>query len=111
MIEARLFSIGMGRTANPDSITQIARKADERIGQIQGIFAPLPGRMPPPEAAPPQRYAARQCAVWTYDVGWGKVASQGFPGARVSRRPVGESRGEAIVNTACKTKKNTYSSR
>ena len=51
MIEARLFSIGMGRTANPDSITQIARKADERIGQIQGIFAPLPVRTPPPVAA------------------------------------------------------------
>ncbi len=29
MIEAGLFSIGMGRTANPDSIAQIARKADE----------------------------------------------------------------------------------
>ncbi len=41
-MEGGLFSIGMGRTANPDSIAQIARKAGERIGQIKGIFASPP---------------------------------------------------------------------
>ena len=74
-----------------------------RIGHSKGILAPaLPERNPRkrpwgiPAAAchsDSQYGVARQCAAWTRRSGWLTLKPQGFPGARDSGRPVGESWG------------------
>src|SRR5215471_17512455 len=89
---------------------------DTRIGRTKALFAPLPW---PPAAgsgssraamaassalsqsptAVAHRKASRGCAAaWTYGSGARRGVAQGFPGARVSRRPVGDSLGGTIAH-------------
>jgi len=87
------------------------QRSAARIGRINGIFAPPPGRTPlvlagdhrwrrplhaPParRGSPPERPATPHRAAWTCRSGWGRLKPQGFPRARASGRPVVAGRGE-----------------
>src|SRR5262249_22620206 len=82
------------------------KKATERIGRINGIFTPPPGRTPlmfagdhcwrrplhaPParRGSPLERPAPPYHAAWTGRAGWGRLQPQGCPRARASGRAGG----------------------
>src|SRR5215475_10023395 len=87
-----------------------------RIGRTKALFAPPP--WPPAAGSGSSRAAmaassassqsptavahskaSRGCAAaWTYGSGARRGVAQGFPGARVSRRPVGDSLGGTIAH-------------
>jgi hypothetical protein len=56
----------------------------------------------------PQQGVARPGAVWTGGLGCVRLRTQGFPGARASGRPVGESGGGTISNGISRRKEVKY---